>query len=134
MTKPNKTDRVIYWSTTGIVAAVMVFSVINFIFNDHFPFPNGKQGAFEHLGLPGYFKAELTVAKILGLFALLTPGVPAKLKEFAYFGFGLTLLSACIAHASVGDYRLSPIYIADPLIFLALLAVSYRYFLRGLNA
>ena len=80
-------ERVIYQTTTGIVCAVMIFSIINFIFNDHFPFPNGPEGAFVHLGLPYYFKIELTTAKILGVLALLIPSVPFKIKEFAYSGW-----------------------------------------------
>ena len=52
-----------------------------------------------------------------------------QLKEFAYFGFGITLVSTCIAHASVGDHKLGFYYILDPLLFLAILAISYRYFL-----
>ena len=108
----------------------MVFSIINFIFIDHFPFPNGPEGAFVHLGLPHYFKMELkpTTAKILGLLALLIPSVPFKIKEFAYFGFGITLLSAGIAHFARGDARLSVFFIIDPLFFLFLLIVSYVSF------
>jgi hypothetical protein len=127
-------DRRIYWTSTGIVSLVMAFSIFNFVFNDHFPFPNGKEGAFVHLGLPHYFKIELTVAKILGLLALLVPGVPSRLKEFAYFGFALTLVSASIAHCAVGDARLSVLFVLDPLLFLGVLAVSYAYFHRLLPA
>jgi len=58
----SRRDRIVYWATTGIVCAVMVFSIINFTFIDRFPFP---EGAFVHLGLPKYFRAELTVAKAL---------------------------------------------------------------------
>ena len=36
-------------------SAVMLFSIINFVFNDHFPFPNGPEGAFVHLGFPPHF-------------------------------------------------------------------------------
>jgi len=121
-------DKIVYWISTGIVCAVMVFSIINFIFNDHFPFPNGKEGAFAHLGLPRYFKIELTVAKILGVLALSIPNVPRKIKEFAYFGFAITLVSASIAHFSRGDARLSVLFVIDPLIFLVILIVSYSYF------
>jgi hypothetical protein len=49
-------------------------------------FPDGPEGAFVHPGLPGWFKAELTTAKILGVLALLIPSIPVKLKEFAYSG------------------------------------------------
>lgn len=126
--KLTNREKVIYRTTTGIVCGVIVFSIINFIFNDHFPFPNGAEGAFVHLGLPQYFKIELTTAKILGVLALLIPNVPFKIKEFAYFGFGITLISASIAHFARGDARLSVLFIIDPLLFLSILIVSYFYF------
>jgi len=63
----------------------------------------------------------------LGLLALLIPSVPFKIKEFAYFGFAITLTSAVIAHSSIGDKWYN---IVDPLGFLVVLAISYRYFLR----
>ena len=58
--------------------------------------------AFTHLGFPDYFRVELSVAKLLGVVLLLAP-VPARLKEWTYAGFAITLLSALIAHLSVGD-------------------------------
>lgn len=113
---------VIYWTTTGIVCAVMVYSAINFNLAN----PLGPmKGAFKHLGLPDYFRIELTVAKVLGALAVLIPAVPRKIKEFAYFGFGLTFISASIAHFATAD----PIFfVVDPLIFFSLLLVSYSYF------
>src|SRR5258705_4162048 len=58
--------------------------------------------AFIHLGFPAYFRIELSCAKFLGVVLLLAP-VPARLKEWAYAGFAITLGSALIAHLSVGD-------------------------------
>jgi len=58
--------------------------------------------AFTHLGFPAYFRVELALAKLLGVVLLLAP-VPARLKEWAYAGFAITLSSALIAHLSVGD-------------------------------
>jgi hypothetical protein len=119
--KKMKQNQIIYWTTTGIVCAVMVFSAINFNLSN----PVGPmKGAFHHLGLPDYFKIELTIAKALGVLALLIPNVPAKMKEFAYFGFSITLVSASIAHFSVGD---GIMFVIDPLIFLSILIVSYLY-------
>jgi len=60
-------ERALYRASTGLILAVMLFSIINFVFNDHFPFPNGPEGAFVHLGFPPYFKVELTLAKIFGV-------------------------------------------------------------------
>jgi hypothetical protein len=114
-------NRVIYWIATGIVCAVMVFSAINFNLEN----PLGPmKGAFRHLGYPDYFRIELTVAKALGVLALLIPRIPSKVREFAYAGFAITLISASIAHFSVGDPLL---FVVDPLLFLGALTTSYVY-------
>ena len=120
-----KKNKLIYQISTGIVCAVMIYSVINF--NLEIPFAP-PEGSFAHLGLPDYFRIELSVAKTLGILALLLPGVPHKLKEFAYFGFGITLISASLAHFSSGD---GPLFVIDPLIFLGVLSVSYVQFTRS---
>jgi hypothetical protein len=118
-------DRTIYWTATGIVCAVMTFSAINF--NLENPLGPMKEG-FAHLGLPDYFRIELTVAKVLGVLALLIPAVPAKVKEFAYAGFTITLISAGIAHFSSGD----PLpFVIDPWLFLIPLGASYWYFSKA---
>ena len=57
---------------------------------------------FTHLGFPAYFRVQLSWAKLLGVVLLLAP-VPARLKEWAYAGFAINLVSALIAHLAVGD-------------------------------
>jgi len=59
--------------------------------------------SFAHLGFPTYFRVELSWAKFAGLASLLLPMVPVRLKEWAYAGFAITLVSALIAHLAVGD-------------------------------
>ena len=58
---------------------------------------------FARLGFPAYFRIELSWAKLLGVVALLVPMVPARLKEWAYASFAITLVSALTAHLAVGD-------------------------------
>ena len=58
--------------------------------------------AFTRLGFPAYFRVELSWAKLLGVVLLLAP-VPARLKDWAYAGFAITIVSALIAHFAVGD-------------------------------
>ena len=124
MDRTERRKAIVYWITTAAVCGVMAFSAVNFNLKE----PLGPmKGAFVHLGYPDYFRIELTAAKVLGLIALLVPGMPAKAKEFAYFGFGITLVSASIAHLGVGDPAL---FVIDPLFFLAALIVSYRLFLE----
>jgi DoxX-like protein len=59
--------------------------------------------AFTKYGFPSYFRIELSWAKFAGLLALVVPIVPARVKEWAYAGFAITLISALIAHFAVGD-------------------------------
>src|SRR5712675_1348162 len=124
MNRTSTRHTIVYWLTTGAVCAVMAFSAVNFNLQE----PLGPmKGAFTHLGYPSYFRIELTTAKALGVLAMLLPGVPRKVKEFAYFGFGITLISASIAHVSVGD---PAIFAIDPLFFLTALIASYALFLN----
>ena len=58
--------------------------------------------AFSRLGFPDYFRVELAWAKFLGIAVLLAP-VPARLKEWAYAGFAIPLVSAVIAHLAMGE-------------------------------
>lgn len=116
-----KRDRIIYWTATALVSAVMAFSAINFNLRHPFgPFDN----PFGHLGLPDYLRIELSVAKALGVLALLLPGIPRKVKDFAYAGFAITLISAAVAHFATGDDLM---FVIDPLLFLLVLAVSYVF-------
>jgi hypothetical protein len=114
-----KKDQIIYWGTTGIVFGIMLWSALNFAFNP------AMKGAFAHFGLPNWFRVELTVAKGLGAFALLLPAVPHRIKEFAYSGFAITLISASVAHLSSGDPILYPI--GHSMFFISLV-VSYLYY------
>jgi len=115
----KKKDQVVYWTSTGIVFGVMLWSAVNFAFNP------AMKGAFAHLGLPNWFRLELTGAKFLGAFALLIPIVPHRIKVFAYVGFAITLISATIAHLSSGDPIFYPI---GHSIFFISLVVSYLYY------
>ena len=121
--EPTKREQIVYWTSTGIIAGIMLWSALNFAFN-----PNMK-GAFAHFGLPNWFRIELTTAKIFGVFALVTPRLPVLIKDFAYFGFAITLVSASVAHLSSGDPIWLPIAHS---MFLSSLVVSYLYYHKRL--
>lgn len=111
-------NKIIYWATTGIIIAVMLFSAFGYFTNAD------MKAAFVHLGFPDYFRIELGVLKVLGAIVLILPQVSNKIKSFAYFGFVLTFISAFIAHIASGD----PMSVAAaPIIFLVILGVSYYY-------
>ena len=114
-----KKHKIIYWSTTALVALMMTYSAYAYLTSEEL------KGAFVHLGFPDYFRVELAIAKIFGVLFLVIPQVPAKLKEFAYYGFFITFISAFIAHGVTGD----PVpAVATPIVFLVLLIASYNSF------
>ncbi len=86
----------VYWIATALFCLQMGFTAYA-----QLRLPQVAE-AFAHMGFPGYFRVELSWAKLVGIVLLLGP-VPARLKEWAYAGFAITLGSALIAHVSVGD-------------------------------
>src|SRR5882672_9886346 len=92
----SKTIVVAFWIVTALFCLQMGFTAYA-----QLRLPQVAE-AFTHLGFPAYFRVELAWAKLLGVALLLAP-VPARLKEWAYAGFAITLCSAIIAHLAVGD-------------------------------
>src|ERR1700736_1674203 len=110
-----KSKKAVYWITTIFVGFIMTTSGVLAI--THAP---TMMKALAHLGYPVYFSDLLGVAKLSGVCVLLVPGW-ARLKEWAYVGFGITVLSACYSHLLSGDGFLA----LEPLITFAALVVSY---------
>jgi hypothetical protein len=113
-----KKDKIIYWATTGIVGAMMLFSGYSYFSNQQ------AIDGFKQIGFPDFFRIELGIAKILGALAILIPQVPNKVKEWAYAGLGITFISASIAHYANGDAISHTI---TPIVILGILAVSNIY-------
>ena len=86
-----------FWISTALFALQMSFTAYA-----QLRLPQVAQ-AFAHFGFPAYFRIELSWAKLAGVLVLLVPMSPARLKEWAYAGFAITLVSALIAHLAVGD-------------------------------
>jgi hypothetical protein len=114
-----KRNKIIYWVSTGLFGAMMLFSGYSYFTNPQ------MTDAFKHLGFPDYFRIELGSAKLLGALVLLIPQIPVKIKEWAYAGFGIVMISAAIAHNSSGDPTSAAV---TPLIMLVFLVVSNIYF------
>jgi hypothetical protein len=104
-----------YWISTTFVGVIMTTSGVLAL--THAP---AMMKALAHLGYPAYFSNFLGVAKLAGVCVLLVPGW-ARLKEWAYAGFGITILSACYSHLLSGDGFLA----LEPLITFVALLTSY---------
>lgn len=105
-----------YWVATTFVAVIMTVSG-GLAITHAAPMMKG----LAHLGYPPYFANLLGVGKLAGVVVLLLPGM-VKLKEWAYAGFAITVISAAYSHFSSGDGLMA----LDPLVTLAALVVSYR--------
>jgi hypothetical protein len=113
-----------YWLATGLFCLQMTFTGYA-----QLRLPQVAE-AFTHLGFPGYFRVELSLAKLLGVIILLAPA-PARLKEWAYAGFAIDLGSAVIAHVAVGD---GPQAWGWALMTGVLWGLSYFFFRRRTDA
>src|SRR3989442_9189404 len=118
-----KAKTIVYWIVTALFCLQMSFSAYA-----QLRLPQVAE-AFTHLGFPAYFRVELSWVKFVGVAVLLAP-VPPRLKEWAYAGFAITLVSALIAHFSVGDGPQAWGWAAGTLVLWAL---SY-FFWRRLQA
>jgi hypothetical protein len=94
-----KARTIVYWIVTALFCLEMSFTA----YYELLRLPQAAE-AFTRFGFTaGYFRVELSWAKVAGVAALLVPMVPARLKEWAYAGFAINLVSALIAHFSMGD-------------------------------
>jgi hypothetical protein len=103
-----------YWIVTGLFALASLGSGIG----DLMQAPQIAEG-IGHLGYPAYLMTLLGIWKVLGVGAILAPGLP-RLKEWAYAGFAFQLTGAAFSHLAAGVG--SPV---APLVLLALGAASW---------
>jgi hypothetical protein len=119
-----KVTTILFWIFTALFCLEMSFTAYYELL------PQGAQ-AFTRLGFPnGDFRWELSLAKIVGVVALLIPLAPARLKEWAYAGFAINLISAIIAHLSISDRLLAFV----PSTLTSVLWAASYFFWRRLQA
>ena len=66
--------KVIYWVSTGLLAAVSVFAAFTYLSGS----PQAVEG-FAHVGYPQQLRIILGMAKLLGAIALVAPGAQVSL-------------------------------------------------------
>ena len=91
-----KLTAITYWIATALLCLQMAFTAYA-----QLRLPQVTE-AFIRLGFPRYFRVELAWAKLLGVIVLLAPLSP-RLKEWAYAGFAINIVSALIAHFAIGE-------------------------------
>ncbi len=111
----------LYWIPTVLISLMLAASALSYLFHE-----NTIIGVRE-LGFPDFFRVELAVLKFLAIPALLLPKIPIQMKEWAYAGVGLYLITAIIAHAAHKDPIILNII---NIVFVALLLTSYIHLPR----
>ena len=111
-----KVQKITYYLATGILTAIMVYSVQMYLRN-----PEGIADYFESVHYPRYLVYPLAVAKLLGLIAI-WGNFSRALKEWAYAGFFYDVVLAFTAHRVVGDG-------GELFSIIAFLALIVSYFL-----
>jgi hypothetical protein len=107
--------KIAYWSSTAIVAVMLLFTL---------SYLTGSEQAvsgFTKLGYPQHLRIVLGIAKPAAAIVLLLPGL-GLLKEWAYAGVAFAWVMATTAHYTAGD---GVQVWSMPLALLALLIVSY---------
>jgi hypothetical protein len=121
-----KATTILFWTFTALFCLEMSFTAYYELL------PQGAQ-AFTRLGFPnGYFRWELSLAKLVGVAVLVVPMVPSRgflymMKEWAYAGFAINLVSAIIAHLSISD---RPLAFLPSTLTSVLWAASYFFWRR----
>ncbi len=114
-----KTNRILYWISTGIIllsqGLIPIFTTKN---------PETIEG-FTHLGYPSYFIMMLAIFKLVGGLALIIPQIPARIKEWAYAGFLIDFIAAAASITAVDGFGASTFI---PIIAILILIISYWSF------
>ena len=107
-----KAIKITYWIFTILLVVLMLFSAFASLKQN----PDGV-AIMKHLGYPYNVLTLLSIAKILGVIAILVPGFP-RLKEWAYAGFTFDLVGAIYAGLSAGDPVIQSLPIVLGLVFV----------------
>lgn len=114
-----KNTKVIYWIFTLLFAVAMIFSSIGALTGD----PRGAE-VMNALHYPPYLAVFLSIAKILGVVAILIPGYP-RVKEWAYAGLIFDLIGA--SYSQIASH-MPPDGLAFMAVFFILAFGSYFYY------
>jgi len=92
-----KTTKIIYWSSTVLLSALLLMSAGMYVFNNA-----EVAGMFTAFGYPTYIIYPLAIAKISAVAVLLSQK-QSKIKEWVYAALFFEFILAFFAHIMIGD-------------------------------
>lgn len=87
----------LYWISTSLLCILLALSAGSYVLHD------ATIRGVGDLGFPDYFRIQLAVLKLIAIPVLLVPAVPDFMKQWAYAGVALFLLTAMVAHFAHRD-------------------------------
>ena len=105
-----------YWIATVILAVLLLASSWTYLFHE-----STIEGV-RALGFPDFFRIQLAILKPIAAIVIVVPQIPTRIKEWAYAGIALFLLTAIVAHIANKDPWVITVVNC---LFLVLLFVSY---------
>jgi hypothetical protein len=119
----SKTTKILYWVFTILFAGLMIFSSVGGIE------PNAQAVEMMHkgMGFPVYFIQFISWAKIIGVVAILIPGLPKTIKEWAYAGLFFDLVGAVFSIVAAFGFNAGLMGMA---LWFAAGILSYYYLVR----
>ena len=123
----TKTANLIYWISTALFAALMIFSASGGLQ----PSQAAIQLIHDQLGYPVYFIPFISFAKLIGCIVILIPRLNRSVKEWAYAGLFFDLAGAIYSGIASGGF--------DPLMLTLLIwiapgVISYYYWHKKIKA
>ena len=117
----TKTVNLIYWISTIVYAALMIYSSSGGLQ----PSQPAIQLIHDQLGYPIYFIPYISIAKLIGSFVILITGINRSIKEWAYAGLFFDLAGAIYSGIAVSG-KFDPL-ILTMLIWILPGILSYYY-------
>jgi len=115
--KVTTATKVIYWITTSLITLAQIPGA--FMINT-----NMATQTCTHLGLPRWLMVEASIGSTIGALILIIP-MWKWLKDWAYVAFGITFISAFVAHVTIDGFGSEAI---QAIIFFGVLFTSYIYY------
>lgn len=109
-------SKIIYWIATGIIFFWCGVMTVVFFGSEE------QKMAMDHYGYPPYFATMINLFSIAGSLVLVLPFAPARIKEWAYFGFALNFIGAAVSNWAVDGLGFQVFF---PLLFFVPLGISY---------
>ena len=78
--------------STGLICVFLILSAVSYIFHQ------ATIEGVRALGFPDFFRIQLAILKIAASLVLMAPFIGMQVKEWAYVGVVLFLITAIVAH------------------------------------